>query len=470
VSNLPKPKDELNELFSDSSSSPKISVAEFSDDEKRNSRDKRDTSYKRDNRGSTANKNVSRKRDNNNSSSNKRSSINTSDNDQFKRIKDIDIPKKKRPDNVGNSGGRNAPQVSQFGQIIHNRPINNIPTNNPIIIPTNQMNLATNVPTNVQNLQLNPALLQKLLEEASKNPGSVNFGNLNIQNIQQMLANPQIQQMLRQHQQRPVERTEREHSRITQPPKQQSSTILNEITNFIENNSNRGLNENLPLFQSISLFFSQYMPNQLTQLDLKSPLDLLKIKDFNERDSYRRYLKSSIEGLYSNIQNSCSICGFRTGLSYKFKEHLDIHFHINYVKRNSQKKVLYRKESMSRNSWINTTSCTYNGVVNTNSTINSVLYYLNDTEHVLNNGSNNKTTESQQENERFLYPVKKSVLVKCAYCNEEFRKRYINKFHYWFYLNVVKIDDTEQLVHENCLEEYVASPGYEEYLTKKRFR
>jgi hypothetical protein len=464
------------ELFSDSSSSPKISVAEFSDDERKDTRGS-STSRKKGNkrvdnqdridsrpesnlgksggwvdtgRSGNGHQNKWNKVDNR---CGKKANLNVSDGDQFKQIKDIDIPKKKSELNQAYGNTVHTKQYEHQSKIS----VTNVP--NVTNLSNTAIQSATQSINNLQNIQINPVIIQKLLEDASKNSG-IPFTNLNISNFQQVLSNPQVQQLLRQ------QRGADEISTKTVTPK--PSTILNEITTFIEN-SNKPLNENLPLFQSISQFFAMSIQNPLNQLGLKTPLYLLKINDFNEREPYQRYLKASIDNLYE-IRKSCSICGFRTNLSYKFKEHLDIHFHINYIKRNSQKKVLYRKESMSKDSWVNTTSCTQNGIGNTNSTINSVLYYLNDTEHVLQTGSNNKTTESQQENERFLYPVDHKLEAKCAYCNEAFRKRYINKFHYWFYLNVVKIDGSEQLVHENCLEEYIVSPGYEEFLNKKRAR
>jgi hypothetical protein len=455
-------KDELNALFSDSS--PEVSqLAEFSDDERENKFTGHKGGYSSNHSKGGVNKTAG---------SGKKINHDNNDNN-FKLIKDIPIPKKTKKDR-DTAPSNYQPPVKEINQTI--------PPINPNI-----------------NNQLNTALFQKLMEEASNNPANLNISGFNMQNIQQLvtnpqmiqqlLANPKIQQFIRQQQQQlsrssgwgpsvnsniSIDKTEREHEGGHRSSGHKGGVILNELTSFIEN-SNKKLNEGVPLFQAISSFFLQSIPNPLTQVlasstELKTPLDLLKIKDFNDKDSYRKYLKVSVDSLYRDIKNSCSMCGFRTILHYKFVEHLNIHFHINYSKRNSQKKVLYRKESMSKGSWISSTSCTSTGVVNTNSTISAVLYYVNDIELLVNNNSTNQNQENIQENEKFLFPVDQKKQAKCSYCGEEFRKKFINKYHYWFYLSVVRVDNTEDLVHESCLDEYIASPCYDEFLNKKRIR
>ncbi len=181
---------------------------------------------------------------------------------------------------------------------------------------------------------------------------------------------------------------------------------------------------------------------------------MLKIKDFSEKESYKDLFKKVHNALYSDIKNVCSICGFRTSQYKKFVEHLDIHFHINYIKKNSQKRDLYRRESCSKNSWITSTDTNLNLAnasnlnlnknenLNQISTLNAVLYYLNDSEIHLNANKNSPNTAENETNENMIFPVQEKDM-QCVYCKEEFKKKYFTKYHFWFYINVNKLNYEE---------------------------
>jgi hypothetical protein len=206
---------------------------------------------------------------------------------------------------------------------------------------------------------------------------------------------------------------------------------------------------------------------------IKTPLDVLKIKEYSERDVFKNLQRRTIDSLYKDLNNTCAMCGFRTKLYDKYVEHLDIHFHINYIKRNSTKKVFCRKEGISKSDWMD----------NTPSTINSVLYYQNDPDMLLNSNLLAKNMTNNEENIGSIFPVQKREL-KCVYCGEEFKKKYIEKYHYWFYLNVLKfemddftnykdilklmdVDDKEYfLIHDSCKEDFLNVISHRESLTK----
>jgi len=246
-----------------------------------------------------------------------------------------------------------------------------------------------------------------------------------------------------------------------------SETGINYMNSFISK-SNIQLDEKMPFFSSLAKWFYESIleDNPLNEIKkdnkkINTLYDLLKIKDFSEKESYKDLFKKVQNSLYSDIKNICSICGFRTSQYKRFVEHLDIHFHINYIKKNSRKRDLYRRESCSKNSWITNTDNNLN-LPNTNlnlgrneninliSTLNSVLYYLNDSEIYLNTNKNNTNNVDSEGNENMIFPIQERDL-QCIYCKDEFKKKYFIKHHFWFYINVNKlnVDELRMLNHSN---------------------
>jgi hypothetical protein len=320
---------------------------------------------------------------------------------------------------------------------------------------------------------------------------------LNLQNLQN-LQNPNLQALLLQNPINLINLTrgfggnlqamfkpQMPEPPVDKAPRSNIST-LNEISYFVEN-SDKKIDEHMPLFQSLSSFFyttlQQNSPIRKAMKEIKQikqPLDILK--EYTNNETYKDLCKTTINSLYSDIRHHCSVCGFRTVLYNKLVEHLDIHFNINYIKRSSQKKVLYRRESFGKNNWINVSSNTQGA----NSTLNSVLYYLNDTELMINNSKASKNQENHEDNEQYLYPIQ-SEEINCFYCGEEFKKKYVSKFHFWFYVNVIKINESDVeiegiiprnkvvLVHDNCIEEFISlvsqkNEEKEKLLNKKRMK
>jgi len=235
---------------------------------------------------------------------------------------------------------------------------------------------------------------------------------------------------------------------------------INYLNSFISK-SNVHLDYKSPFFSSLAKWFYESISedNPLNEIKkdnkkIKSVFDLLKIKDFTEKESYKDLFKKVLNSLYSDIKNICSICGYRTSQYRNFVNHLDIHFHTNYIKKTSQKRELYRREACSKSSWITNTdsnlnlananilSSSKNDNLNILSSLNAVLYYLSDSDIHLNSNKNNINTNDSESNENMIFPVQDKV-IRCIYCKEEFKKKYFTKFHYWFYINVNKLNFEE---------------------------
>jgi hypothetical protein len=70
-----------------------------------------------------------------------------------------------------------------------------------------------------------------------------------------------------------------------------------------------------------------------------------------------------------------------------------------------------------------------------------------------------KIKEVKDDNEELIAPVGKKEDEVCGYCGEEFKRKFVEKYWYWFYVNVVVVMKSEEgkermLVHEKCFEEY----------------
>lgn len=204
-----------------------------------------------------------------------------------------------------------------------------------------------------------------------------------------------------------------------------------------------------PFFSSIAKFFTETYKQSRLLPTTKTNNELFKAKDLFE--SVHNYTYHS---LFTNLRNVCAVCGYRNIIYSKFVEHLDIHFHYNYLKHTSKNKVLCRKEGCDKQSWITGSYLKVQKAY----TLNAILYYKNDSDH-LASGPVYKAKEVKENNEELIYPVNDlNDNVVCAYCGDGFKKKYFDKHHYWFYVNVVKVkgnpNKESELVHESCVEEY----------------
>ena len=373
--------------------------------------------------------------------------------------------------NMGNNMRLNYPNQPQINNIqnlnpLINRnnfnPLNNMNNNNNPIIPQQQNNMFINNPANnIANINPNNNLNNLNL------PGNPNHINYNANNIQ--LKNTNYTNNLNIL---TSNNTEIQNSAISNNSNTPSG--LNFLNSFISK-SNSQIDEKLPFFSSLTKWFYDSLTedNPLNEIKkdnkkIKNIYDILKIKDFSEKESYLDLFKRVLNSLFVDIRNICSICGYRTNQYKKFIEHLDIHFHINYIKKNSQKKDLYRRESCSKHSWVTNTVSNYSNYLNSNknenvnslSTLNSVLYYLTDSENHLNFNKNNYNSTESENNENMIFPVQEKE-IKCIYCKEEFKKKYFNKYHFWFYINVNKLNYEElNMINQNLF-------GFDEFQNKK---
>lgn len=362
------------------------------------------------------------------------------------------------PGQMGNVPGYNymnqqIPNIPNLNQIniMAGRP-NIFPGMNPINMPINpqsqQGNLLFSNPQNIPNLlnvQQQGNLIQRV--DAYKNlampdnfsisnPFGMQIGNqgnisLNLPDGQQGMQNANL-----------------------------SESGINYLNSFISK-SDIHLDDKAPFFSALAKWFYESLSedNPLNEVKkdnkkIRILFDILKIKDFSEKESYSDLFKKVHNALYSDIKNICSICGFRTNQYKKFVEHLDIHFHMNYMKKNSQKRDLYRREACAKNSWItntdnnlnlanmNNVNMSKNENLNQISTLNAVLYYLNDSEIHLNANKNNTNTGENESNENMIFPVQEKD-IQCVYCKEELKKKYFTKYHFWFYINVNKLNYDE---------------------------
>jgi len=138
------------------------------------------------------------------------------------------------------------------------------------------------------------------------------------------------------------------------------NTAFDKISKYCQNFKNVKLQENMPLFSSLSKFLFT-TTNKLTEIrtkvdfsKLKSPFDFLK--DPNNR------IEELHKPLYQELKNICSCCGLRSKFYKDYIDHLDLHFNINLMERNSknQRKVINRKELFNSSNWTTSNLSTLN--------------------------------------------------------------------------------------------------------------
>jgi hypothetical protein len=93
--------------------------------------------------------------------------------------------------------------------------------------------------------------------------------------------------------------------------------------------------------------YDSFQDNKITKF-LDNPNEILS-KRFDENKEKKAYLyNETLYSLYNELKNICSNCSFRTKHYNIYIDHLDTHYYINILKRNSNKEILYRRESYSK--------------------------------------------------------------------------------------------------------------------------
>jgi len=216
--------------------------------------------------------------------------------------------------------------------------------------------------------------------------------------------------------------------------------------------SNVKLSENLRFFSSLAKFFNESVYNEnLININCK-------YEDIYKNQEYQQIHQKQNNLLFNNIKkNLCTICGFRTLYYNKLTEHLDIHFNINYLKKEG--KNLFRKKGNNRNNWITGDNNNNNKIKDNRKneigyTLGNLLYYKN----MMNNNLIKNNNEGQEEgNEELMYPIDDNNIRCCEFCGDEFKKIFSNKYNYWFYSDIVKVreEKIKLLVHKTCYEEMI---------------
>ncbi len=236
-----------------------------------------------------------------------------------------------------------------------------------------------------------------------------------------------------------------------------SKKIVNpeQILNSFIQLSRIELNYNFSFFSSLAKFFHEtYQTSILPSTEIGNAL----FEKFNNENEYKKIKDYSKNILFDYPKkNECCICGYRNLFYDKFVQHLDIHYHYNYLKTTSFDKLLTRRPGCSKNNWITNN---YNLIFKNknNYTLNALLYYHIDNDRTTNNQNCNENAK-EDDNEELIYHVGKNE-IKCYYCGDELKKKFFPKYHYWFYVNVFQIKNKGDmnngviLIHEYCFDDY----------------
>ena len=221
-------------------------------------------------------------------------------------------------------------------------------------------------------------------------------------------------------------------------------------------NSRIELNYNFSFFSSLAKFFHETY--QTSGLLPSTEIGNALFEKFNNENEYKKIKDYSKNILFDcPKKNECCICGYRNLFYDKFVQHLDIHYHYNYLKTTSFDKLLTRRPGCSKNNWI-TNNYNLNFKNKNNYTLNALLYYHIDNDRMINNQIYNEN-EKEDDNEELIYPVGKNE-IKCYYCGDELKKKFFPKYHYWFYVNIFQIKNKGDmnngviLIHEHCFDDY----------------
>ena len=65
--------------------------------------------------------------------------------------------------------------------------------------------------------------------------------------------------------------------------------------------------------------------------------------------------------------------------------------------------------------------------------------------------------QQEEEHEEFMYPIDENNIRCCEFCGDEFKKIFSNKYHYWFYTEIIRVKDEKErlLVHKTCYDDMV---------------
>ena len=243
--------------------------------------------------------------------------------------------------------------------------------------------------------------------------------------------------------------------KIIEKPINNNSNInqTNLIINPKDNNNNK-LSKNIPFFSSMAKYYSESL------FENKYSDNFRHIKTINDNeDIYKEIRKKMRIKLFQETKkNNCAICGFQTLFYSDLIRHLDIHFNFNLLEMKG--KNLFRKKAWNKNNWIYEKGEKYfknkinelgtDGKHRNDGTLENLIFYRN----MMNNNLIKIKNEKEEDNEEFMYPINDDNRKICHYCGDDFKKIFSTKYNYWFYNEVVLIDEKNNfLVHQACFEE-----------------
>jgi len=178
---------------------------------------------------------------------------------------------------------------------------------------------------------------------------------------------------------------------------------------------------------------------------------------------------------FQDYKYKCTSCGFQCKSNDIFWEHKYLHFYINMIKRKEKRKDILRQGLLDKNTWINSSVCKGRIVKGSKylSTHDSVKLFL-ERKFIEEEAEGGKQLEMYLDN---IYPMNLNNAenkLECLFCKSGFEIRYINKYNYWFYINIVKESNIKDLskyiqiipnneeekeknnfLHEECIVSYI---------------
>lgn len=296
-----------------------------------------------------------------------------------------------------------------------------------------------------------------------------------------------------QNQQIPIQIQQQHQQQIKQNqsnPIQIQSIFIKNYKNWLFEGTKLDTSERL--FTSVSILFKKLheQTNLLEKLKvsniIKLDYDIISIKSFKESPLLKFFFDFIFYYLFIDFKYKCSSCGFICKSDEIFWEHKHLHFSNNMLRRTSKRKDIIRKGVMDKTSWItSTTTKTRSVMSNKESSLLNRKYrstYESVREFMFRKYVNEEENENVQKEESLIsniYPVLDSSIyhsdqdLKCGLCKNCFELRYITKYSYWFYIDIVKIDGSvynsigsigsisnidlneEVFLHEKCILPYL---------------
>ena len=201
------------------------------------------------------------------------------------------------------------------------------------------------------------------------------------------------------------------------------------------------LNKTSNIFNSISKYYNDIIM-------LENNITPKKIKNYDE---IRKKMKQK---LFDETSKNKCFCGFKTLYYNNLIKHLDVHFNKNYL--SLEGKNLFRKKGNNKAEWINGNynNNNYDDTMIIDYTLNNLIYYKN----MMNNNHIKINEKKEEDNEEYMYPINDNNLNEiCRYCGDKFKKIFSSKYNYWFFNQVVLVNDEKNkyIAHRECYEELV---------------